>query len=154
MVGWLAARHDTLFLRRGSAADARRTEQAITAAIAAGACVAVFPEGTTTDGSRLLHFHAALLQGAVAARRPVVPLALRYEDARGSRSAAAAYAGDTTLWQSLQSIVRTSDLTLKLASGAPLTTAGADRKAVARRARTVIADALFVGEADAIRHAA
>lgn len=38
-----------------------------------GQRVALFPEGTTTDGRQLLPFHAALLQPAIDAGRPSRP---------------------------------------------------------------------------------
>jgi 1-acyl-sn-glycerol-3-phosphate acyltransferase len=44
----------------------------------AGAQVGVFPEGGTTDGSRVRVFHARIFQTAVEAGVPVQPVALRY----------------------------------------------------------------------------
>ncbi|HEX6734672.1 MAG TPA: lysophospholipid acyltransferase family protein, partial [Azonexus sp.] len=74
LIGWLAARHDTIFLRRGSRGHARLINAEIAEVLGRGQHVAVFPEGTTTDGCSLLHFHAALLQPALAAGRPVLPV--------------------------------------------------------------------------------
>jgi 1-acyl-sn-glycerol-3-phosphate acyltransferase len=90
LVGWLAARTDTVFLRRGLRADARDANARIAALLLAGQDVAVFPEGTTTDGSTLLDFHAALLQPAIAAGRPIQPVAITYHDRHGRRNCAAA----------------------------------------------------------------
>ena len=78
VIGWLAARNDTIFLRRGSRGHARIINEETAAALDAGRNVAIFPEGTTTDGSQLLHFHAALLQPAIACGHPVQTLALQY----------------------------------------------------------------------------
>jgi 1-acyl-sn-glycerol-3-phosphate acyltransferase len=51
------------------------------AVLAAGASVLNFPEGTTTDGSRLLPFRRGIFGLARLAGVPVVPIALRYEPA-------------------------------------------------------------------------
>ena len=75
VIGWLAAKNDTVFLRRGSRGHARIINDQIAGILAQGKHVAVFPEGTTSDGRCLLHFHAALLQPALAAGRPVLPVA-------------------------------------------------------------------------------
>ncbi|EKE18238.1 MAG: hypothetical protein ACD_10C00073G0002, partial [uncultured bacterium] len=65
LIGWLAAKNDTVFLRRGSRGHARIINQEIADILGQEKYVAVFPEGTTTDGTHLLHFHAALIQPAL-----------------------------------------------------------------------------------------
>ena len=74
----------------------------------------MFPEGTTTDGARLLPFRPALFQPAVAGGHPVRPLALAYRDGAGRRCAEAAYIGDMNLWQSLCAIAALPELTLEI----------------------------------------
>jgi 1-acyl-sn-glycerol-3-phosphate acyltransferase len=66
LVGWLSARAGTVFIQRARRRDTARINDRVTNALRAGAVMAVFPEGTTTDGSRVLHFHSSLLQPAVA----------------------------------------------------------------------------------------
>lgn len=105
LIGWLAARNDTVFLRRGSRGHARIVNAEIAGILAAGGHVAVFPEGTTTDGSHVLHFHGALLQPALEAGHPVQPVALAYAAADGRRSYAPAYDGDVSLGQCLAAII-------------------------------------------------
>ncbi|MDR1936492.1 MAG: 1-acyl-sn-glycerol-3-phosphate acyltransferase, partial [Candidatus Accumulibacter sp.] len=96
LAGWLAARNDTIFLNRNSRQHARQVNAEIAARLDAGFDVAIFPEGRTSDGARLLEFHAALLQAAIATGRPVLPMALSYHDAHGQPSAAPSFA-DVTL---------------------------------------------------------
>jgi hypothetical protein len=67
--------------------------------------VAIFPEGTTTDGSQLLHFHAALLQPAIACGHPVQPLALQYRTPDDRFSRAPAYDGDLSLGECIANII-------------------------------------------------
>jgi 1-acyl-sn-glycerol-3-phosphate acyltransferase len=38
----------------------------------------LFPEGTSTDGRRVLHFHSRLIDPATSARAPITAAALRY----------------------------------------------------------------------------
>ena len=142
IIGWLAARNDTVFLRRGSRGHARIVNAEIEALMAAGEPVALFPEGTTTDGSHLLHFHAALLQPAINAARPIAPVAIRYVDAGGDPSIAAAYIGDMSLWQSMQAIVTARGLGVRLTGCAAVETGGMERKGLCHRVRATILDAL------------
>jgi len=104
-IGWLAAKNETVFLQRGSRGQARLVGGEIREALRAGRVVALFPEGTTTDGSHVLHFHAALLQPALDAGRPIQPVALRYRDADGRYTRAPAYHGEMSLIECIGRIV-------------------------------------------------
>lgn len=114
LLGWLTACGGTLFIERSRRRDAHRVLHLVAQALKAGEPVAVFPEGTTSDGHGVLPFHANLLQAAIAAEVPVQPIALRYSDAREPVSAAAAYVGDTTLMQSLWAVVSVRGLTAQV----------------------------------------
>ncbi len=140
VAGWLAARSDTVFLRRGSRGHAKVVNAEIAALLDAGRNVAVFPEGTTTDGSHVLHFHAALLQPAIAAAHAVQPLALSYHAPDGTRSRAPAYDGDVSLGQCFAAIVRAPALVARVQATAPIATdQGIDRRALAARTHEAIA---------------
>lgn len=140
-IGALVALTGTLFIARGSRAAAARSADAIAARLAAGDRVAVFPEGTTTHGERLLPFRGALFQSAVDAGVAVQPLALRYEDARGQPSLAPAYDGDISFWQCLRAITRASGLHARL-TVLPAIAPGVARRELASQAEAVIADSL------------
>ena len=137
LIGWLAARNDTVFLRRGSRGHAKLINAEIAAILETGKHVAVFPEGTTTDGFSLLHFHAALLQPALAAGRPVLPVSLSYWEADGARSLAPRYDGDISLGECTRALLSRQRIMARLVVSAPCV--GADRKAVAAAAREAIA---------------
>lgn len=138
-IGWLASRNDTVFLRRGSRGHARIVNAEIAALMDAGKAVALFPEGTTTNGTHVQHFHAALLQPAISAGRPVVPLAISYHNADGTRSLAAAYDGDVSLGQSMISIASARSLTVRLQFAEAIDTNKIpERRIVALRAREAI----------------
>ena len=114
LVGWLAANTDTIFLRRGSRGHAKSVNSQIETMLKAGRDVAIFPEGTSTDGTHILNFHSALFQAAVDTGRVVQPVALSYYDADGRRSLAPAYAGETTMAECLAAILACRTLTVRL----------------------------------------
>lgn len=139
LIGWLAAKTDTVFLRRGSRGHARIVNAEIDALLNAGMDVAIFPEGTTTDGTHLLGFHGALLQPAVETGRPIQPLALSYETPDGQRALAPAYAGDTTLGQCLAAMLSTRTIVARLRPTPALPTPGRSRRELAQAAHGAIA---------------
>ncbi|HLK11426.1 MAG TPA: lysophospholipid acyltransferase family protein [Candidatus Binatia bacterium] len=142
IVGTIARRLDAFFIVRGSFRDAARVKARVAAALRAGERVAVFPEGTTTDGSRIGRFHGALLQAALDADVPVQPVAVRYRAADGTPGTAAAFVGDMTFAESLARVVRAPGLVAELWFGPPLAPAGCSRRELAAVARETIADVL------------
>ena len=143
LIGWLSAKTDTVFLRRGSRGHAKIVNAEIDALLNAGKDVALFPEGTTTDGTTLLGFHAALLQPAVETGRPVQPVALSYETPDGRRTLAPAYAGETTMGQCVGAILATPKMIARLRPTPALattdSTGNATRREIARAAHAAIA---------------
>lgn len=149
LIGWLAARNGTIFLRRGSRGHAKIINGETAALLDAGHNVAIFPEGTTSDGRQVLPFHAALLQPAIACAHPVQPLALSYHDADGGFSRAAAYDVDLSLGESLGNIVAARGLNIRLQVTPALATgAGTDRRELVRKARDAIVACLGHPSAD------
>ena len=146
IAGWLAAKNDTVFLRRGSRGHARMINEEIAGLLGQGRHVAVFPEGTTTDGTYLLHFHAALIQPALSAGHPVLPVAISYWAPNGERSLAPRYDGDISLRACLQSILGRQRLVARLVTTPPLGLNGEDRRQVATAARLAIASAAGLPE--------
>ncbi len=142
LIGWFAEKGDTVFLRRGSRGHARTVNGEINARLAAGIDVAVFPEGTTTDGTHLLHFHAALIQSAIESERPIQPVALSYQDTHGARSLAPAYAGETSFTDCLRAVLACRALRVQLVALAPLPAHSMPRRELATTARNAIAISL------------
>lgn len=138
LIGWLVASNEALFLERGSRSAAARLNRTILAALESGDSVAVFPEGTSSDGSLVLPFRGAMLQGAADAGKDVVPVALRYVDVSGSRSVSAAYFGDISFWQSMCRIAAARELIVELDVLPLIRTHGLDRRELARRAHESI----------------
>ena len=150
VIGWLVACGGTLFIERTRRSDARRVVHLVAEALLAGDPIAMFPEGTTSDGHGVLPFHANLLQAAVATAVPVQAIALRFADAREPVSAAAAYIGDTTLMQSLWAVASASDLTAHVVVLPALPPQGFERRALAERLRADISAHLVRGAAEGV----
>src|SRR3954467_5067992 len=64
LIGTLATGAGTLYIERQSRRDALRGVPQMAGSLNAGDVLAVFPEGTTSDGIDLLPFHANLIQAA------------------------------------------------------------------------------------------
>ncbi len=139
LIGTLAAGVGTLFIERESRRDAMRVVHHMTESLRAGDVLAVFPEGTTSDGVKLLPFHANLLQAAIAADAPVMPVALRFVDtATGERSAAPCYIGDDTLMGSVWRTLTAPGISVVITFGEPQGAEGRDRRVWATDLRDAI----------------
>lgn len=129
LVGTLATGGGTLYIERASRRDAMRVVHHMAEALRSGDILAVFPEGTTTDGTRLLPFHANLLQAAVAVDAPVQPVGLTFLDAAtGATSQAARYVDDDTLVGSVWGLLSSPPLVAVVAYGEPQRADGRDRR--------------------------
>ena len=142
LAGWIAERAGTLFIRRGLRREAARTNEHVHSALAAGDCVGIFPEGTTTDGDSLLKFHASLFEPAVANNARVYPCAIRYQHADGSLCRAVAYVGELSFMQSLALTIRQRGVVARVSFAPVLETAGSSRREVSTAARARVASLL------------
>ena len=136
VVGWLATLSGTLFLQRG-AHQASAMAQLVAAELRAGATVAIFPEGTTSDGRAVQRFHARLLAAVDGTAAPVQPVAIRYGDGL-EPDAVAPFVGDDSLLPHLWRVLRHPGLCVSVTFLPPIDIAGLGRRAVAERARDAI----------------
>ena len=144
IIGWLSRHTETIFLQRGSRRAAQETKEALTDYLRSGGSAAVFPEGTTTLGDRVLPFHGAMIQAAIDAGVPLTPMALRYRTRGGANSITPAYVDDITLWECIRAIVSDDGLVADVRVLAPLVSDGLDRRHLAALAHRVIAHAMEI----------
>jgi 1-acyl-sn-glycerol-3-phosphate acyltransferase len=129
LIGTLATGGGTLYIEREKRRDAMRVVHHMAESLRAGDIVAVFPEGTTGDGTALLPFHANLIQAAISADAPVQPVALRFIDqASGRDSAAPLYLDDDTLVGSVWRTVAGPRFEAQVRFGAPQRADGRTRR--------------------------
>ncbi|WP_305806028.1 lysophospholipid acyltransferase family protein [Stenotrophomonas sp. YIM B06876] len=91
LVGWLAARGQTIFHQRGNTESLGGVMEEMVKRLQQRRPVAVFPEGRTRGGHEVGPFHARIFQAAVQTGVPVQPVALRYGK-RGRAQAVVAFA--------------------------------------------------------------
>ncbi len=142
IAGRLIAGCGTLFIERGRRHDTHKVNQRMAEALASGDVIAIFPEGTTTDGTDVLPFHGSLLQPIVDADGHVQPVAIRYRHASGERNDAPAYVGETSFLQSYWRVTGERRMVVELHVAAPLAARGRHRRELSRAAESAIRMAL------------
>ena len=143
VLGFLSKNAGTLFIERTKRSDTRRINKDISEAMSKGDRVAVFPEGTTCDGTILNHFHASLLQSALTTGTQLYPVAICYRNVDGKISREAAYI-DSSLATSLQKILSQPQIDAELTFIDPIDTIGKNRRELARLSEHAIADTLSI----------
>jgi 1-acyl-sn-glycerol-3-phosphate acyltransferase len=135
IIATFAELQGTIFVDRTSRKSIKDANIAMARRMLAGGWVALFPEGTTYDGSELGRFHSShfaaareLLQEAPdVAAVCVQPVAIRYS------SAHAAWLGDDLLLPHVMTLVKREPVTCTIMLGAPiLFDRSSDRKAAAQ----------------------
>src|SRR5438046_4776135 len=119
MVGRIAASVGAVFLDRSRPRTLPAAVAQARAALAGGAVVAVFPEGTTSCGEGAGGFRTAFFQAAIDAATPVVPVTLRFV-AAGEPTAQPAFVGTDTLLDSLRRVLGMRGLTVTVRVGAAI----------------------------------
>ena len=142
LIGWLAHKTGTLFIDRSKRHDTARVNHQISSILRSGGCVAIFPEGTTSDGSMLRPFHASLLQPAVHCDCKIWPVALRYTHSDGSLNAAPADVDEMSFTDSLFMVLSQRVIYAEMVFNTPIATHGKTRRELAREAELVIGAAL------------
>ncbi|MCB1786223.1 MAG: 1-acyl-sn-glycerol-3-phosphate acyltransferase [Gammaproteobacteria bacterium] len=152
VIGWLAARSGTLFIRRGNG-DAGSISAQIAQRLREDGLLTLFPEGTTTDGRELRPFFSRLFAAAIDTGTDVVPVTLRYH-VDGAFDPFAPYTDDQTLLDNLRALIRRERTEVHVVFGIPITLAGHTRRQVAELARDAILNALHSDGQIPLRHRA
>jgi 1-acyl-sn-glycerol-3-phosphate acyltransferase len=139
LIGTLATGGGTLYVERESRRDAMRIVHRMAEALRDGDILAVFPEGTTSDGASVLSFHSNLIQAAIWAGAPVQPVALQFVHGQsGTPRRDVTYMGDESLVGSIWRTLVARDLRAEVVFGTPQCAGGRDRRAWARELRSAI----------------
>lgn len=124
-IGWYARAMGMLFIERGRAREAAARLQGVVALVRNGDSLCAFPEGTRSRDGTVGPFKGGAFQVALAARVPVVPIAIQ---------------GSGTVLPASGFRVRPGTIHVRI--GAPIPTAGlnaGDRHALALRAQGAVA---------------
>ncbi len=138
LLGWIFHRINTLFIKRDIRQETARINCQIKGILEQGDHIAVFPEGTTSDGTQLGHFHSSLLQSPVEIGSTICPVAIRYHDGTGKVNGDAAFVGDMTFIESLWKILCSPSLHVTLVYLPAIPCTGKNRRMLASEAREAI----------------
>jgi 1-acyl-sn-glycerol-3-phosphate acyltransferase len=98
LIGWLTALAGTLFIERERRTHVGPINREIAAAMADGALIVVFPEGTSTNSEQVLPFRSPLLEPVTSGVHPISTGYLHYELDGGDARNEVCYWGDHTFF--------------------------------------------------------
>ncbi|HEX7028013.1 MAG TPA: lysophospholipid acyltransferase family protein [Gammaproteobacteria bacterium] len=78
LIGWMAHRGATLFIRRGKRESMQQLKDAMASRLQARQSLLIFPEGTTTHGHTIKPFRTRLFEPAIEMNLPIQPVAVHY----------------------------------------------------------------------------
>lgn len=122
----------SVFVQRHDRADAARANVSVRDALRNGVPVVLFPEGTTTDGHRVLRFHSTMLQPAIDADAPITPCSIAYEIDDGDPAQEICWWGNMTLLPHMWNLLGKKTIRTRIVFGEPLHASG-DRKSLSMR---------------------
>lgn len=140
IIGWFAVASGTLFIRRGNH-EARRISDAIATRLREGRRMAIFPEGTTSDGSQVRRFFPRLFGAAIDAGAPVIPVALCYR-AGGQRDTLVPYTKGQSFLRILFGILARRRSEVHVYFSGVIPSPGLDRRGLADASREAIVSSL------------
>ncbi len=139
VMGYLARRLGTLFVRRGDAEQTGTIAEKMAWQLRQGRQIMLFPEGTTTNGERVLRFHAKLLHPAQLAQVQVQAICLEYQ---GEAKTYAPFIGEDDFLPHLLQILERDHILLRVHYCQPLPV-GLHRDILAQTTRKQVVAALF-----------
>ena len=142
LIGWMSELAGTVFIARG-AHRVGEVVEGIYARIQAGQPVAIFPEGTTSDGREVLRFHPRLFAVCQQTGLAVQPVALHYGGGP-EPDPVAPFLGDDTLVAHLWRVLRHPGIEVRVSFLAPIPVADLDRRRLADETRRTIAARLVM----------
>jgi 1-acyl-sn-glycerol-3-phosphate acyltransferase len=118
-IGAMGRANGTIFLERSSRASAERVAAIIAKRLALQVPVLLFPEGTSTDGTKLYRFHPRLFEPAVTAGAPVTAASVRYVLGDGAEEKKLCWFGDAPFLPHLWRTLGTTGFFVELRFGKP-----------------------------------
>src|SRR5487761_1925392 len=132
IMGLLAQLGGTVFIDRRRRTHVGAVNDEIQAALADGALVVVFPEGTSSAGQTVLPFKSSLLEPAARLNPPLTVARLHYTLADGTDDAEVCYWGDATFLPHLLNLLSKRRVHA-FVRFAPIKQPSADRKELAQQ---------------------
>lgn len=114
IIGRFCKATGTIFIERNNKKDTARTNQAMTTALSTGDHIALFPEGTSSDGHVVLPFRSPLMQPALDCQVLIHPVYLQYLDEKGHITNVAAYCDEISFGKSLWALLGNEGTSISL----------------------------------------
>jgi lyso-ornithine lipid O-acyltransferase len=127
IVGRFAEQAGTIFVQREKAGDGSRANASIAERLRNGVPVVLFPEGTTTNGERILRFHSMMLRPAIDVGEIISPCAIRYELQDGNVGNEVCWWGNVAMAPHVLNLLGKRAVTAMITFGEPVAAVG-DRK--------------------------
>jgi 1-acyl-sn-glycerol-3-phosphate acyltransferase len=143
-IGRLAQLAGTIFVDRQNRTQLRGDIHSIANYLSAGIPLCLYPEGTTSNGRKILPFKSSLLHAIEAKDVEILPVCLRYTHADGKPLAAddfdaIAWYGEMSFFPHFRRLIKFSSIRADLKILDPIRTHGElGRKAIANAARDLI----------------
>jgi 1-acyl-sn-glycerol-3-phosphate acyltransferase len=109
--GWAARCAGTVFITRERRTETHSVNSELESLLNSGALIVLFPEGTSSDGAKVLPFRSSLLDAAVRSGQPIYAAYVRYTVTDGDPARDVCYWGDMTLVPHLISMARIRRIT-------------------------------------------
>lgn len=109
----------TIFLDRSSRASTNAAAAQIAERLVLPIPVLLFPEGTSTDGGRVLRFHSRLIHPATQAGAPITAAAIRYVLPSGAEEHELCWYGDAPFLGHLWKVLGTAAFSARICFGRP-----------------------------------
>jgi 1-acyl-sn-glycerol-3-phosphate acyltransferase len=135
VIGYLARQGGTIFIRRGDKQHIRTTAEKMVWLLKQNSNIIAFPEGTTTKGDEVLHFHSSLFQPALLTRSAIQPVALQYQ---GAAKEHAPFVGDDAFVPHLIKMLTLDKIEVRLNFLPVINSSGKNRHSVSLETRDLI----------------
>lgn len=146
-IGLLARATGTLFIRRDARTEAAEQARAVSERLGHGEMLMFFPEGTSTDGRRVLPFKPALFAGLLSPGLPeglsIQPVTLSWEAPQGEDPRFYAWWGGMDFGPHVLAVLATRRPgRVRIVFHPPIPVEGRDRKSLAVQAEAAVRAAL------------
>lgn len=141
LVGTMARKAGTMFLRRGDRLATEAVSDRMTWLLKRGRSVILFPEGTTTDGRSVRRFHSRLYQPALRTHARIQAVAISYPHPTGVHPAAP-FVGDDNLARHVWALLAEPSIEINLTFCPALVAGATPRRAMAEQTRAQIVNVL------------
>lgn len=113
-VGWISSLSGTIYIDRGRRAETHAIQSEMQSALSNGTRLVLFPEGTSSDGSEVMHFHSSLFQAALEVGACITAAAISYSIPNGDAAREACYWGNMMLLPHLLNLLTKESVQVRL----------------------------------------